>query len=144
MSDEAVSSTRHVLILPKRENLIYRNYFVLCLKFIRDAISVVISKSPDFKYQNYFVKRVKGRYAFFFPYLIWKSEMFGEITKYIRPLFGKRTCGANRQVWKKVYSRRVSLTRSLPGCIRAALRLCARRRGVAHPFLSAPSHGNAG
>lgn len=44
---------------------------------------------------------------------------------------------------KKVYPRRVSLTRSLPGCIRDALRLCARRRRVAHPFLSAPSHGNA-
>lgn len=43
---------------------------------------------------------------------------------------------------KKVYSRRVSLTRSLSDCIRGALRLCARRRGVAHPFLSAPSHGN--
>jgi len=44
---------------------------------------------------------------------------------------------------QKVYSCRISLTWSQFVCTRDVLRLCARRRGVAHPFLSAPSHGNA-
>lgn len=59
--------------------------------------------------------------------------------------FPGRTCGAQESTGvEKVYS---LVGFRWPGHSRARalhLRLCARRRqGVAHPFLSAPSHGNA-